>query len=167
MSLFFPHVTPTFMHVQSFVRLFKDSSKALQKLCVLIKYLKKMSNHDVTFTYLSSDCEIHKLSASWLSIPQKVSIIWTAVSEVWSTIPSSSNRSLGSQMLHPYWPRDPWNQELTCRIHLLLPMSCSFTNRVEKKPFGLPCPPSLLLPVLNGGFGYTRSLCRHYHWFLH
>lgn len=129
-------------------------------------YLQKMPNCHVTFTYLSSDSEMHKLSANWLSIPQKIFIIWTAVLEVWirwslslPTIPSSSKRSLGSQMLNPCWSLDLCIQELTYRISLLLSMSCSFTNKMEKKPLGPPHPPSLLLPDLNSCFGYTRSLC--------
>lgn len=150
-----------------------SSSKTEQKLCMLIKYLQKMTNCDVTFTYLSYDSEIHKLWVSWLSIPQKMSIISTAVSEVWikwnlslPTIPSSSKRSLGSQMLNPYWPHDLCNQELTCRIHLVLPMSCPFTNRMEKKFLGPSHPPSLLFPELKSAL-VAPEVCQHYYWFLH
>ena len=158
------------MHGQVFIRLLKN----LIHFCTLTKWSVKNAHHDVTFTYLSSDSEIHKLSASWLSIPQKSSIIWTAVSGVWisciSTLPSapsSSERVLGSQTLSPHWQHKICSQTLTCKIHLLVSKSFPFTRRMEKQPPGPPCPPSLLYPELNSCFGYSKSPSWHYCWCLH
>lgn len=151
-----------YMHGQDFIRLFKD----LIHFHTLIKRSVKNAHHDVTFTYLSSDSQIHKLSNSLLLIPQKSSRIWTAVSELWirwilslPSTPSPSERVRGSQTLNLHWQCELCNQTLTCRwIHLLLRRSFPFTSKMEKKPPGPPCPPSLFFLELNSCFRYTRSL---------